>query len=200
MRHVIIAIATLALALSFSNVRAQERPSDKGTSLALRLSGGEFRATDTLTGTRISDVGGGLVFTAGYDFNRVFGLQLEFAGNGFSSLAPGLDATTGSLSILMQYRFLPDHFARPYLRAGLGGYSLGFNDPLGDVTVSGGTIPLGAGFEFGIARHFSLGIEVMHYIVSYDEVSVELSGVGLTYDVDADGSQTNFSLVTIFYF
>lgn len=200
MRHVIIAIATLASVLSFADARAEDHPSDKGMSLAIRLSGGEFRATDTQTGAEISDAGGGLALTAGYDFNRVFGLQLEFAGNGFSSLAPGLDARTGSLAILMQYRFLPGHFARPYLRAGLGGYTLEFSDALGDVRVSGGSVPLCAGVEFGLARHFSLGIELTHYIVAFDEASVELSDVGLTYDVDADGSQTNISFVALFYF
>jgi hypothetical protein len=200
MKNAIITIVALASTLFFANARAQDHPSDQGLSLALRLNAGEFRATDASTNGNVSDVGGGLSLTLGYDFNAVFGLQLELSGNGYSSLAPGLDAGIGSLAILMQYRFLPGHFARPYLRAGLGGYTLGFNDPYGEATASGGGVPIGAGVEFVVARHVSLGVDVTYHIISYDEVTLESSGVGLTYDIDADGSQINFALVTLVYF
>jgi opacity protein-like surface antigen len=204
MRNVIVAIATFAsLVLSgvlSGSAHAQDHPSDQGLSLALRLNAGEFRATDAATNAEVSDVGGGLALTFGYDFNPVFGLQLEFGGNGYSSLAPGLDAGIGSLALMMQYRFLPGHFARPYLRAGLGGYTLEFKDEFGDVTASGGGVPLGAGVEFVVARHVSLGVDVTYHIIGYEEVTLESSGVGLTYDIDADGSQINFSLVALFYF
>ncbi|MCI0452050.1 MAG: porin family protein [Candidatus Latescibacteria bacterium] len=200
MRNVIVVFAVLFSVLACTGARAQDHPSDQGLNLALRLSAGEFRATDAGSNEKVSDVGGGLALTLGYDFNPVFGLKMELSGNGYSSLAPGLDAGIGSLSLLMQYRFLPDHFARPYLRAGLGGYTLEFSDALGNVTASGGGVPLGAGVEFGIARHVSLGVDVTYHIIGYEEVTLESSGVGLTYDIDADGSQISFSLVTLFYF
>lgn len=200
MKRIIAVIAIIASAMSFTNARAQEEPSDRGLSLALRMSGGKFRATDAITNEHISDVGGGLALTVGYDFNPVFGLQVEMAGNGFSSLAPNLDASTGSLALLMQYRFLPGHMTRPYLRAGLAGYSLHFKDTSGDVSVSGGSVPLGAGVQFVVARHVALGLDVTHQIVAYDKVNVELSGAGLSYDISEDGSQTNFSMSVLFYF
>ncbi|MDH4036036.1 MAG: porin family protein [Candidatus Krumholzibacteria bacterium] len=200
MKRILSTIAILASTLSFSSVGAQEHPSDKGLSLALRLSGGEFRATDVTSDTKISDAGGGLALTVGYDFNPVFGLQVEFAGNGFSSLAPGLEAATGSVALLMQYRFLPGHITRPYLRAGLAGYGLTFRSDLGDVNANGGSVPLSAGVEFLVARHVALGLDVTHHIVAFDEVSVEVSDVGLAYDIDADGSQTNLSMSVLFYF
>lgn len=200
MRNVIVVFAVLSSVLASAGARAQDQPSDQGLNLALRLSAGEFRATDAGSNEKVSDVGGGLALTLGYDFNPVFGLQMELSGNGYSSLAPGLDAGIGSLALLMQYRFLPGHFARPYLRAGLGGYTLEFSDALGNVTASGGGVPLGAGVEFAIARHVSLGVDVTYHIIGYEEVTLESSGVGLTYDIDADGSQINFSLVALFYF
>lgn len=200
MKRITLLITIFTLSLSFTNVSAQDTPSDRGLSLALRVSGGEFKATDALTGGDISDVGGGLALTVGYDFNPVFGLQLELAGSGFSSLAPELDAGTGSLALLMQYRFLPGHIARPYLRAGLAGYSLNFSHASGDVRVSGGSVPLGAGVEFVVARHVSLGLDVLHHIVAYDEVSVDVPDAGISYDIDADGSQTNFNMSVMFYF
>jgi opacity protein-like surface antigen len=200
MKSIIVAIAVLASTLPFAGAHAQDQPSDQGLTLALRLNAGEFWATDAGANEKVSDIGGGLSLTLGYDFNPVFGLQLELSGNGYSSLAPGLDAGIGSAAILMQYRFLPGHFARPYLRAGLGGYTLEFSDAHGDVTASGGGVPLGAGVEFTVARHVSLGIEATYHIIGYEEVTLESSGVGLTYDIDADGSQFLFSLVTLFYF
>jgi hypothetical protein len=200
MKTIIAVIIAAASLVSSTASRAQERPSDQGMTLGLRLNGGEFRVTDVLTGNDITDAGGGLALTAGYDFNAVFGLQLELTGNGFESVAPGIDAASGSAAFLMQYRFLSGHFTRPYVRAGLAGYNLRFSDGTVDLNAQGGGVPLTVGVEFLVGRHVSLGIDVTHHIIAYEEVSLEFSGASLTYEIDADGSQTNLSMAVLFYF
>jgi hypothetical protein len=199
MKRIIIVIATLASMLPLDRALAQEHPADRGMFFTLRVSGGAFTATEQVTGGELSDAGGGLGLAAGYYFNPAFGLLLELTGTGFSAVSPGVEAGTGSMALLMQYRFLSGHLARPYLRAGLAGYSIEFTSDLGSASGNGGSVPLGAGCEFIVGRHVSLGIDVTHYIVAYDEVRVDVPGGSLTLDADADGSQTNLSMVVLFH-
>jgi len=195
-----IAFAAIALIAAASPCRAHEITREKGFYLGLRLSTSNLHTDDETQEFRVDKNGGGLQLLAGYSFNRVFSLEFDILGAGHQTTSPDIEARFGGFELFAHYRWRPGHAFRPYVKGGLGAYGIGLDAGGESVNATGGGVPLGGGFDYFFTNHFSLGVDVTHRIVEYDQVQVDLGGSTVGFDIDEDGAQTALSLTFDFWF
>ena len=198
-----LAIATFAIAIVASVATASgahEITREKGFYLGFRLSSSNLHTDDETQDFRVDSNGGGLVLLAGYTFNRVFSLELDILGAGHQTTNADIDARFGGFELFAHYRWRPGHALRPYAKAGLGVYGVTLDDGSNSVSVSGGGIPLGGGFDYFFTNHFSLGLDLTHHIIEYNQAEIDLGGNTVGFDIDEDGAQTALGLAFNFYF
>ena len=196
-----LAIATLATALALTTTAgAHEITREKGFYLGLRISSSNLHTDDETQDFRVESNGGGLVLLAGYSFNRVFSLELDITGAGHQTTNPDITANFGGFELLAHYRWRPGRNFRPYVKGGLGVYGVTLQGNGDSVNVTGGGVPLGGGFDYFFTNHFSLGLDLTHHIIEYNQVEVDLGGSTVGFDIDEDGAQTALGLAFNFYF
>ncbi len=197
----LIAIATLLCVTVTTNAPAQVEDRDNGFYLGLRLGTSHLPIDKNSDDTfRIDADGGGLGLLAGYSFNRVFSLELDLSGGAHRTSVFDVDATFGALRVWAHYRFRPGQAFRPYMKGGLGAYGFGIQDKSDRVTITGGGVPLGIGFDYFFNPRFSLGLDVIYNVIEYNKFNVELGSSSVSFDIDADSAQSSLSLAFQFYF
>jgi hypothetical protein len=200
------AAAAVALAvviiLSAGPADAHEVTREKGFYLGAKFVGSSLHVDDDGDQVfKVKDDGGGLMLIAGYSFNRVFSLEMAFGGVGHETSVQTIDATLGTVQLFLHYRFRPGHPFRPYVKGGLGAYGLRLSDGTATARIEGGGIPLGGGFDYFFSNHFSLGVDLVHNIISYDAITFDLGdGDTVGFDLDEQGAMTTFGLSLTGYF
>lgn len=140
----------------------------------------------------VSADGGGLSLYLGWAFNDVFSLELDLLGAGHDTGIAGATASFAALDLLAVYHWRPGARARPYVKGGLGAAGMTLTTPAGEATVSGGAVPFGVGVDVAVAAHVTLGLDVTHRVISWDEL--RLSGGAQPFAHPASGSQTSVAL------
>lgn len=194
------AAAAAAISLAAGPASAHEITREKGFYLGLRLSSSNLHTDDETQDFRVDQNGGGLVLLAGYSFNRVFSLEFDIVGAGHQTTAPDIDARFGGFELFAHYRWRPGNAFRPYVKGGLGAYGIALDAGGESVSATGGGVPLGGGFDYFFTNHFSLGVDLTHRIIEYDQVTVDLGEATVGFDIDEDGAQTALSLAFDFWF
>jgi len=197
------AVALVAIIIMFTGrATAHEVTREKGFYLGAKFVGSSLHVDDDGDQLfKVKDGGGGLMLIAGYSFNRVFSLETAFGGVGHETSVQTIDANLVTIQLFLHYRFRPGHPFRPYVKGGLGGYGLRLSDGNGSVDIEGGGIPLGGGFDYFFSNHFSLGVDLVHNIISYDAITFDLGdGATVGFDLDEQGAMTTFGLALTGYF
>jgi hypothetical protein len=148
----------------------------------------------------VKDDGGGALLRAGYSFNRVFSLELSIGGANHETSVQAIDANVGLVQLFLHYRFAPGHAFRPYVKGGLGGYSVELEDNNTSVRIEGGGVPFGAGFDYFFSRHFSLGVDLTYNVIEYETLSLDLGSATAGFDIDEEGAMTSLGLALTYYF
>jgi opacity protein-like surface antigen len=148
----------------------------------------------------INEDGGSLELRAGYSFNPVFSIELSIAGARHETSDPNIDMEFAAARLFAHYRFRATHQLRPYLKGGLGGYTLRLEEPGLAAEVTGGGLAFGGGLDYFFNRHFSLGLDYMFNIIEYDDAKVTFEGLSVSAGIDEDGAQSSLGLAFSFYF
>ncbi len=203
-RHSIITILALTLgitALIQAPAGAQVDERERGFYAGLKFVGSSLHVDDDGDGVFfIKDDGGGMQLAVGYSFNEVFSLEMDLGGALHETSVQAIDATIGMFQLFAHYRFMPGHAFRPYVKGGLGGYSLELKNNVASLTAEGGGIPIGGGFDYFFSKHFSLGVDLTHNIIKYDEIIFGLGDATVGFDMDEEGSATTMGLALTGYF
>jgi opacity protein-like surface antigen len=200
-RHCIAIIAVLASLACASRGSAQVDGRDNGFYLGLKFVGSSLHVDDEDKGQFfVKDDGGGLQLLAGYSFNDVFSLEMDLVGLNHDTSDPKVDATFAGMQLFAHYRFAPGNDFRPYIKGGVGGYSLALDGYGVNTRIQGGGVPLGGGFDYFFSPHFSLGADFTHNIINYEELVVEFQDVDVTFDVDEEGAMSSIGLSLTYYF
>jgi hypothetical protein len=196
-----LAIATIAAIMAISaTAGAHEITREKGFYLGLRLSTSNLHTDDETQDFFVKPDGGAFVLLAGYSLNRVFSLELDIIGAGHQTSDPNIDASFAGFELFAHYRWRPGRNFRPYIKGGLGVYGVTLRDSSNRVSVGGGGVPLGGGFDYFFTNHFSLGIDLTHHIIGYSQAEIDLGGNTVGFDIDENGAQTALGLAFNFYF
>jgi opacity protein-like surface antigen len=203
------AVAAILVTAVVIPARAQEKAEEEAKSVApddafylgLRFLGSSLHVDETTEDVFfIEDDGGGFEFHAGYQFNKVFAIELSLGGAGYDTSDPNIDARFGFIELLALYRFAPSHPFRPYIKGGLGGCGLRLEYGDASATANGGLLVLGGGFDYFFTRHFSLGLDLTHNIVEYNEVEFRLGESAFSDEIDEEGAMTSLGLSFAYYF
>jgi hypothetical protein len=138
--------------------------------------------------------GGGIQLGIGYRFNPVFMLEIAAAGTNHGTSDSMIDAGIASLQILGYYRFLPEKSLRPYLKAGIAGYGLRLESGSASVQFDGAGVVFGAGVKAFLSRHFSLGADLTHHMIRYDEAKLSLGQLSYESEIDEHGRLTTLGI------
>jgi opacity protein-like surface antigen len=181
---------------AFDRAIAAEAAEDPtGFSLGLKFLGSSLHTgSDPDAEFLVKDDGGGVQLDFGYRFNPIFMLELSIGGANHETSDPAIDARFESYQILAYYRFSPERAFRPYLKGGLGGYALQIDQGSLSWRVEGGGVALGGGFRYFFNPHFSLGLDITHNTVVYDNAVVAIEGLSYEWEIDDQGSETALGL------
>jgi hypothetical protein len=196
-------VAVVLAAVSVTATAAHEVTRERGFYLGAKLVGSSLHVDDDGDQNfEVKNDGGGLVLIAGYSFNAVFSLEMALGGVAHETSVPTIDAGLGTLQLFLHYRFRPGHAFRPYVKGGIGGYGLRFEEDGGaNARIEGGGIPLGGGFDYFFSNHFSLGVDLTHNIINYDTITFDLGeGTTVGFDMDERGAMTTLGLALTGYF
>ena len=173
----------------------------KGFYLGMRFIGSSLHVDESADDLFfIEDDGGGIEFHTGYQFNRVFALELSLGGANHDTSEPGIDGGFGFVQLFGLYRFAAGQKFRPYIMGGFGGYGLKLKTGDAEATINGGGLALGAGFDYFFSRHFSLGVDLTHNIINYNEAEFRLGGSAVSTEIDEEGAMTSLGLSLAYYF
>lgn len=201
-RAVVTVLALAIIVLTPAPSAAQKEDRDRGFYLGINFVGSSLHVDDDGNSDFfVKDDGGGALLRAGYSFNRVFSLEIALGGANHETSVQAIDANFGIGQLLFHYRFLAGKALRPYIKGGLGGYALALSDNQANVTIKGGGIPIGGGFDYFFSKHFSLGVDLTHNIIHYDEVEFDLGdGATLGFEIDEGGAMTSLGVALTGYF
>jgi hypothetical protein len=176
-------------------VAAEAMEDPTGFSLGLKLLGSSLHTgADPDAELLVKDDGGGVQLDFGYRFNPTFMLELSIGGATHNTSDPAIDARFESYQILAYYRFSPERAFRPYLKGGLGGYAFQIDEGSASWRVEGGGVALGGGFRYFFNPHFSLGLDLTHNTVAYNNAVVAFEGLSYEWEIDEQGSETTLGL------
>jgi outer membrane protein W len=197
--------AVLILLLNAAPLFAEEDANagvrDKGFLLGLRLYGSSLHVDDEADSDFfIKDEGGGIHLEFGYSFNPVFSLELSLGGAAHETSDPRIDATLAMFQIFAKYRFVPGRDFRPYIKGGLGGYELRLEEENVNASIEGGGLAFGGGFDYFLTPHFSLGMDITHNVINYEEFNIAAGGFSVGMEIDEEGSMTSLGLNLTFHF
>jgi len=168
---------------------------DKGFYLGLKFAGSSLHLeNDRDAEFFVKDDGGGVHLDIGYRFNPTFMLELSVGGANHETSDQAIDARFEVVQILGYYRFSPQRAFRPYLKGGFSGNSLHLDAGSSSWRVKGGGIALGGGFRYFFSPHFSLGLDLTHSIVQYDDAEIAIQGFTYEWEIEKQGSATALGL------
>jgi opacity protein-like surface antigen len=145
--------------------------------------GGDFDGDTVLTGATDTieipdaDDGAGVGLAIGYRWDQV-ALELAFTAlefDGTLSVATGGEVYYGALELNGRYFFRVQERFQPFLQAGLGVAVANLEDSstgasgTGDGDLYGGVLNAGAGAEYYLTEHFSLGFRALYRYTSFTE-------------------------------
>ena len=178
-----------------TGVRAEAVEDDKGFYLGLKFAGSTLYLEDDPDGEFfVKDDGGGVQLDIGYRFNPTFMLELSLGGANHETSDQAIDATFELVQLLAHYRFSPERAFRPYLKGGFSGNSLKIEAGPASWEVSGGGVAVGGGFKYFFSPHFSLGIDLTHSIIQYDNAEIGIEGFTYEWEIEENGSATALAL------
>ncbi len=183
--------------------QGQEQPSrsDRGFYLGIRFIGSSLHVEESADDIFfVKDDGGGVQFQGGYRFNGVFALELSAGGANHDTSDPRINSGFVFVNIFALYRFVPGQPFRPYIKGGFGSYGLKLEEGDAKVTLNGGGIALGGGFDYFFSPHFSLGADLTHNIIDYNEVEFRLGAAAVSTEIDEEGAMTSLGLSLTYYF
>jgi opacity protein-like surface antigen len=194
-------IALLALFASDSSARRKRDYRDGGFYAGVQFLSSTLDV-DNEPGSAlfIDEDGGGIEFKFGYSFNPVFSLELSLAGANHDTSNPAIDAEFGTLRVFGHYRFRPRHPLRPYVKAGLGGYTVRLEEQSTTVEITGSGVAFGGGLDYFFSRHFSLGIDYVLNVIEYDKAELMVNTLSVSTEIEEDGVQSTLGLALAFYF
>lgn len=173
----------------------------KGFYLGMRFTGSSLHVDESADDLFfIEDDGGGVEFHTGYQFNRVFALELSLGAANHDTSEPNIDSGFGFVQLFGLYRFAAGQPFRPYIKGGFGGYGLKLEAGDAEATLNGGGLALGAGFDYFFSRHFSLGVDLTHNIINYNEAEFRLGDAAVSTEIDEEGAMTSLGLSLAYYF
>jgi hypothetical protein len=175
--------------------RAGATEDERGFFLGLKFVGASLHADESSSEFFVKDDGGGLQLDIGYRFNPVFMLELVVGGSTHETSDPRIEARTASIQIFAHHRFLADRPFRPYLKGGFGGYALRLESGAIAAQLNGGGIAIGGGFRFFFSPHFSLGVDLTHNMIRYEEAQLSLGEFGYQTSIDEYGSLTTLGVM-----
>lgn len=194
-------LAAVCIMFGPSSLFAQAPANDGGFYCGLSFLGSSLHVEDT--GDEIffvEDDGGGAQLQFGYHFNPVFALELDLGGAQHETTDPEIDGSFAMAQLFAVYRFVPDRQFRPYIKGGFGGYGLKLEGYGADLTVKGGGLAFGGGFDYFFTRHLSLGVDFTHNIIRYDEVELRFEDVFVGTEIDEEGSMSSLGLAFGYHF
>lgn len=194
-------ITALGIVSAAADASARRVNRDHGFYLGVALAG-SFVGVDNEPGSLVSvdKDGNALDFKAGYSFNPVFSLELALTGARHNTSDPAIDVTFAALKLFGVYHFRPNQAMRPYLKGGLGGYSLRMEDATSSAEATGGGLAFGGGLDYFFSRHFSMGLDYTLNLIEYDDAKVNFQNLSVSTEIDEDGAQSALGLVFSFYF
>ncbi|MFH1754072.1 MAG: outer membrane beta-barrel protein [Candidatus Latescibacterota bacterium] len=200
-----VSLAALILLLLATPLFAEDdevkKQKDNGFFLGLRLFGSSLHVDDEMDSDFfIKDDGGGAYLNFGYSFNSVFSLELSLGGAAHETSDPRIDATFGMFQIFAKYHFAPGHDFRPYIKGGLGGYELRLEENNVTAGIEGGGLAFGGGFDYFFTPHFSLGMDITHNVINYEEFNFAAGGFSVGMEIDEEGAMTSLGLNLTFHF
>jgi hypothetical protein len=200
-KQAILLLTLVALVLPATTVRAQKEDRSRGFYLGIKFIASSLHVDeDGESDFFVKDDGGGIQLHAGYSLNRVFSLELAFGGANHETSVQSIDADLAVFQLFVHYRFSPGRAFRPYIKGGLGGYGLVLKDNEKTVRIDGGGVPIGGGFDYFFSKHFSLGVDLTHNIISYDQIKVDFGAPTDGLDIDQAGAMTCLGLALAYYF
>jgi len=168
---------------------------DKGFYLGLKFTGSSLYLEDNGDAAfHVKDDGDGVVLDIGYRFNPTFMLEMSVGGADHKTSDPAVDARFEMIHILGYYRFSPQSAFRPYLKGGFSGNNLVIDVGSASWRVKGGGIALGGGFRYFICPHFSLGLDLTHSIIQYDNAEIAVEGFTYEWGIEEQGEATALGL------
>jgi len=192
---IIMAMVVLCFSLLPNVARAEVVEDESGFCLGLAVEGTSLH-TDANTGVfHVKDHGGGARFSVGYRFNPVFTLELAVGASKHETSDTAIDARIASVQILGYYRFLPEKTLRPYLKGGIAGYGLVLESGSVSARMNGGGIAFGAGVRCFLTPQFSLGLDLTHNVIKYDEAKLSLGQFSYESSIDEQGRLTTLGLI-----
>jgi hypothetical protein len=191
----LIVLIGLALLIAPGVAQAGAPEDPKGFFLGLKLGGAGLHADESSNDFFVKDDGGGLQLDLGYRFNPVFMLELVIGGSTHETSDPTIEARTAAIQLFAHHRFLADRPFRPYLKGGFGGYALRLESDAAAAQFNGGGIAIGGGFRFFFSSHFSLGVDLTHNMIRYEEAQLSLGEFGYQTDIDEYGSLTTLGVM-----
>lgn len=192
---VLLAVCALCASLPPGIARAATVEDERGVSIGLKFVGASLHADESSSVFFIKDDGGGAQLDLGYRFNPVFMLELVAGGSNHETSDPAIDAKTAAVQLFAHYRFSPDRAFRPFLKGGVGGYALTLESNTANLRLEGGGIAIGGGFRYFLSPRFSLGVDLTHSMIRYDEAQLSLSAFSYQSSIDEHGSLTTLGLM-----
>ncbi len=191
----LIAVIGLYLLLAPSMARAEAVEDESGFHLGLKLAAASLHADETAPEFRIEEEGGGVQLDIGYRFNPVFMLEMVLGGSNHETSDSTIDARTEFVQLFAYYRFSPERSLRPYIKGGFAGHALVLESESVEARIRGGGLAFGGGFRYFLSPRFSIGLDLTHNIIKYDEAELSVGQFSYEFDIDEHGESTTLGLM-----
>jgi opacity protein-like surface antigen len=194
-------MATVIIAVGSTDASARRVYRDHGFYAGIAFAGSFIDVNNEAGSTlSVTQDGNAVDLRVGYSFNPVFSLELALAGARHDTSDPAIDVEFSAVKLFGVYRFRPSHQMRPYLKGGLGGYSLRMEDPPASAEATGGGLAFGGGLDYFFSRHFSLGLDYTFNLIEYDAAKLNFENISVSTQIDENGAQSALGLTFSFYF
>ncbi len=187
---VLAALVGLGFFLATNPASAKVVEDESGMSVGLALKGTSFHIDWNSPALQIKEDGGAVQLSVGYRFNPVFMLEIVAGGSSHGTSDPNIDAGIASIQFFGYYRFLPEKSIRPYIKGGIAGYALVLESGSASTRMDGSGIAFGAGVRCFLSPHVSLGVDLTHNIIRYNNAKLSLGQFSYESGIDENGRFT----------
>jgi len=191
----LLVVVGLCLFLAPSIARAEAVEDESGIYLGLKLAGASLHTDEMSSVFYVEDEGGGVQLDIGYRFNPVFTLEIVLGGSNHDTSDPMIEAKMESVQLFASYRFSPERSFRPYIKGGFAGYALVLESGSVSARISGGGVAFGGGFRYFLSPRFSLGVDLTHNMIRYDEAELSLGQFSYESSIDEHWEATTLGMI-----
>ena len=177
MRRVVI-LAAVCLALPAA-VQAQHPQTRQGFGISFGIGGGSGGISCSGCSTTRESATSGYLRLGGYVSPSLF---IGGESNGWMKSSNGVDETMSYISAVAQW--YPQVSNGFYLKGGLGFAGARASDGVDEITVNGAGMTIGTGYDWRVARNFSLTPYVNYMRSMGGEVSANGTGTGIKANSD----------------